>query len=189
MRDLPWGKKTFVRERGEYDKVREEVTAGTPAVLGMLPQGVRADRSGLATWLTSPEHPLFARVTVNRLWQELFGRGLVVTTENLGARGALPSHPELLDWLACEFRDSGWDVKHLHRLIVNSAIYKQSSRVTPELLAKDPYNRLLARGPRFRLDAEQVRDNALAVSGLLVRTLGGKAVRTYQPDNIWEPVA
>jgi hypothetical protein len=142
----------------------------------------------LSKWLLSPEHPLMARVTVNRLWSHFFGIGLVRTTADFGSQGEPPVNQELLDWLAVNFRESGWDLKQFVRAIVTSATYRQESKATKELLEKDPENRFLARGPRMRLDAEEVRDNALAISGLLVGKLGGKGVKPYQPENIWEPV-
>jgi hypothetical protein len=143
----------------------------------------------LAKWLVDPAHPLTARVAVNRYWQMYFGSGLVKTSENFGSQGEPPSHPELLDWLATEFIRSGWDVKAMQRLVVTSAAYRRASQVTPELLEKDPENRLLARGPRYRLPAETVRDNALAVSGLLNTDVGGKSVFPYQPAGLWEEMA
>ncbi len=177
--------------RGEYDKPGERVERDMPAALPPLPatmEGRTPTRLDLARWLVSPEHPLTARVTVNRFWQQYFGVGIVETTEDFGSQGAQPTHPGLLDWLAVEFRESDWDVKRLQKLIVMSKTYRQSAAVTPELLARDPANRLLARGPRFRLDVEVIRDSALAVSGLLVRRIGGPGVRPYQPPGIWEAV-
>jgi hypothetical protein len=147
------------------------------------------NRRGLAEWLLTPEQPLMARVTVNRMWQEVFGRGLVDSAGDFGIMGDRPSHPELLDWLAVEFRKSGWDVKRLYRQLVTSAAYRQTASATPDRLAKDPSNRLLSRGPRFRMDGEMLRDSALAVSGLLVEKLGGPSVKPYQPPGIWEEVA
>ena len=147
------------------------------------------NRLGMARWLVDPANPLTARVIVNRMWQMHFGTGLVKTAEDFGAQGEQPSHPQLLDWLADEFIRSGWDMKHMHRLLVTSAAYKQSSKVTPELFARDPENRLLARGPRFRLQAELIRDHALYVSGLLVEKIGGPSVKPYQPAGLWEEVA
>jgi hypothetical protein len=188
MADLPKPRDTHVLIRGAYDKKGEKVSAGTPAVLPPMPEGAPANRLGLARWLTARGHPLTARVTVNRFWQQFFGRGLVKTSEDFGSQGEWPSHPDLLDWLATEFVDGGWDVKHLMRLIVTSSTYRQSSDVTPDLLKRDPENVLLARGPRFRLDAEVVRDSALFVSGLLVEKVGGRSVKTYQPPGIWEAV-
>jgi len=179
---------TFVLKRGQYDQRGEPVAPAVPAILPPLASGPTTNRLALARWLVSPEHPLTARVTVNRFWQQFFGLGLVKTSGDLGAQGEWPSHPELLDWLATEFIQSSWDVKHMVRLMVTSATYRQSSAVTQTVLQKDPQNRLLARGPRFRLDAEMIRDNALFVSGLLVEKMGGRGVRPYQPSGIWEAV-
>ncbi len=186
--DLPQPREAFVLERGDYEKPREKVEPGVPSVLPPLPPDAPPNRLGLARWLVQPNHPLTARVAVNRFWQEIFGTGLVKTSEDFGTQGERPSHPELLDWLAVEFMESGWNVKHLFRLMVTSATYRQSARVRPELLAKDPENRLLARGPRFRLDAEEIRDTALFVSGLLVDKIGGPSVKPYQPEGLWEAV-
>ncbi|MBL8811322.1 MAG: PSD1 domain-containing protein [Planctomycetaceae bacterium] len=189
MQDLPTPRDTFVLRRGEYTLKGEKVEAGVPAVFPPLPADAPKNRLGLARWLTTPEHPLTARVTVNRFWQQLFGSGIVKTAEDFGSQGQWPTHPELLDWLAVEFIETGWDVKKLQKLIMMSATYRQSSHVTPELLQADPNNELLARGARFRLDAEVVRDSALSVSGLLRDQFGGKSVKPYQPDGIWEAVA
>jgi len=178
-----------ILNRGEYSQPGQQVLAATPAVLPPLPAGAPRNRLALARWLVAPENPLTARVTVNRTWQHVFGTGLVETAGDFGVTGARPSHPELLDWLAEEFRGSGWNYRQLVRLLVTSATYAQSAAVTPALLERDPANRLLARGPRYRLDAEQLRDQALAASGLLVAKLGGRPVRPYQPDGIWEEVA
>jgi hypothetical protein len=175
--------------RGMYDQPREEVLADVPAILGSLGDKYPRNRLGLADWLLEKENPLFARVTVNRFWQEVFGAGLVPSSDDFGNQGMAPSHPELLDWLAEEFRDSGWDVKNLLRLMVTSATYRQQAAATEDKLKADPQNVLLSRGPRFRMDAEAVRDYALAASGLLVRTIGGPSVKPYQPENIWETVA
>src|SRR5205807_394945 len=147
------------------------------------------NRLGFAKWLLTPEHPLMARVTVNRFWQEIFGRGLVKSAGDFGGSGELPTHPELLDWLAVEFRESGWDVKKFFKLIVTSSAYRQSAALTEAKREKDPQNRLLSRGPRFRMDGEMIRDYALAASGLLVRKIGGPSVRPYQPEGVWEAVA
>ena len=175
--------------RGLYDQQRDEVHPMVPAVLPPMAESLPKNRLGLAKWLVDPSNPLTARVTVNRFWQELFGTGIVKTAEDFGSQGEPPSHPELLDWLALDFRDSGWDVKRLFREMVMSATYRQSAVATPEKVDKDPDNRLLARGPRFRMDAEMVRDYALAVSGLLNSNIGGPSVKPYQPINIWETVA
>jgi len=184
---------TFLLERGQYDKPRERVESGLPALFTPTPSAPNTGGTGgrlkLARWLVSTENPLTARVAVNRLWQQFFGIGLVKTSENFGVQGEAPSHPELLDWLAVEFRESGWDVKRLVRLLVTSQTYKQASQVTPELLKKDPENRLLARAPRLRLPAELVRDQALAVSGLLVPKIGGPSVKPYQPAGLWEEMS
>jgi hypothetical protein len=189
--DLPKLRDSFVMERGAYDKPGDKVTRGTPAFLPPLevPEGQTPSRLDLAKWLVAPAHPLTARVAANRLWQQFFGVGLVKTHEDFGLQGEPPSHPELLDWLAAEYRDSGWDTRHIVRLLVTSAAFRRDGTVQPQHLARDPENRLLARGPRIRLDAEQIRDQALFVSGLLVPTMGGRGAKPYQPDNIWEPVA
>jgi hypothetical protein len=188
MSERPQPKETFILMRGVYDKPGPKVTAATPAVLPPLPAGAPPNRLGLAQWLVSKENPLTARVTVNRLWQSVFGTGLVRSSEDFGSQGQPPSHPELLDWLAGEFMRSGWDLQHMLRLILTSATYQQSSRLTPALLAADPDNRLLARGPRFRMHAEFVRDQALAAAGLLSEKVGGKSVRPYHPPGLYELV-
>lgn len=179
----------FLLSRGEYDKRGDRVTANTPASLPAFPEDFPRNRLGLAKWLLLPEHPLTARVTVNRCWQEVFGQGLVRTSGDFGITGELPSHPELLDWLAIEFRESGWNVKQLYKLMVMSSAYRQSATATGNKLEMDPSNRLLARGPRFRMDAEMVRDSALATSGLLVQQIGGPSVKPYQPPGVWEAIA
>ena len=180
-------RETFILTRGAYDKPEEEVVVrNTPAFLPALPEASSNDRLALAQWLLDEENPLTARVTVNRIWQSFFGTGLVKTTEDFGVQGEKPSHPRLLDWLAVEFVDSNWDVKAMHRRIVMSATYRQSSKVSPKLLESDPDNRLLARGTRYRLPSWMLRDQALAASGLLVDETGGPPVRPYQPDGIWK---
>ena len=190
MEDSPNKKPTYVLIRGQYDQPdkNQPVEPSVPAAFPPLPSDAPPNRLGLARWLVDPSHPLTARVIVNRDWQRYFGTGIVKTSEDFGSQGEWPSHPALLDWLAAEFIESGWNVKHIQKLIVMSATYRQSSRVLPIHLEKDPENRLLARGPRFRLDAEAIRDTALAVSGLLVDRLGGKSVKPYQPPGIWEAV-
>jgi len=189
MVEMAKPRETAVLGRGDYQNRGEIVTGGVPAMLPPLPAGEPANRLTLAKWLVSGTHPLTARVAVNRFWQMYFGTGLVKTTEDFGSQGEAPSHPELLDWLATEFVRTGWDVKAMQKLIVMSAAYRQSSKVTPELLERDPENRLLARGPRFRLPAETVRDNALAISGLLKERIGGPSVFPYQPTGLWEDTA
>ncbi|MEI8016828.1 MAG: PSD1 and planctomycete cytochrome C domain-containing protein [Schlesneria sp.] len=187
--DLPQPRETFVLIRGAYDKKAEKVDRGVPGVLPPLPEGVPNNRLGLAKWLVAPNHPLTSRVIVNRYWQQFFGTGIVKTAEDFGAQGTWPTHPELLDWLATEFIQTGWDVKRMHKLIVMSGTYRQTAKVSPSLLNRDPENLLLARGPRFRYDAEVIRDSILFSSGLLVERAGGKSVKPYQPDGIWEAVA
>lgn len=188
-------KPTFVLNRGEYDQPRDKVERRVPAIFPALPEGAPANRLGLAQWLTSPSHPLTSRVIVNRIWQQFFGTGIVKTAEDFGSQGEPPTHPELLDWLSSEFMrpqlagaEHDWDVKHLVRVIVTSAAYRREARVTEEALAADPGNRLLARGPRFRLDAETLRDQALFVSGLYVEKMGGPSVKPPQPDGLWQAV-
>ena len=178
----------WVLIRGQYDKHGEPVGPGVPSILPPLPKSDVTNRLTFARWLVDPKHPLTSRVTVNRFWQQFFGIGLVKTAEDFGTKGEWPSHPELLDWLATEFIRTHWDVKQMVRLLVTSAAYRQDSRVTPKLEEIDPENRLLARGPRHRLDAEVLRDNALFVAGLLNLKMGGRGVRTYQPAGIWEAV-
>lgn len=185
MKELPKPRLTHVLERGDYRTPGEKVSPGTPAILP--PLKAARNRLDLAEWLVSPENPLTARVTVNRLWGELFGQGLVQTPEDFGIKGERPTHPELLDWLAVEFRES-WSMKQLIRTIVTSGTYRQSARVSSELLSRDDRNLLLARGPRFRLSAEGIRDNALAIAGLISLKQGGSPVRPYQPDGVWVKV-
>jgi hypothetical protein len=189
MEEMPKPRETFMLVRGQYDKKGEKVAAGVPASLPPLPGGAPLNRLGLARWLVDPSHPLTARVIVNRYWQMYFGAGLVKTAEDFGSQGEWPSHPELLDWLATELIGSGWDLKGLQRLIVTSATYRQSSAATPELLERDPENRLLARGSRLRLQAEFIRDQALALGGLLDSRIGGPSVSPYQPPGLWEELA
>jgi hypothetical protein len=188
MEDRSEPRQAHVLARGEYTEPREPVSSAVPEWLAAPAENTAPNRLGLAQWLVQPNHPLTSRVTVNRFWQQFFGIGLVKTSEDFGVQGEQPSHPELLDWLAMDFVESGWDVKRFLKQIVMSATYQQSSRVVPEKLAADPNNRLLARGPRFRLDAEVIRDQALAVSGLLVETIGGRSVKPYQPAGLWKPV-
>lgn len=189
MQERPTAPRAEILERGDYTRPLAEVQPAVPAVLPPLPTGATANRLGLADWLVHPDHPLTARVTINRLWQSLFGTGLVRTAEDFGVMGDTPTHPQLLDYLAVEFVESGWDVKHMLKMMVTSATYQQSSLTTPAKLDQDPQNRFLSRGPRLRLDAEVLRDQALAVSGLLSLNLGGPSVRPYQPAGLWKVVA
>lgn len=186
MQEMKQPKKTFLLNRGNYDMPGKQVFPNTPTSILAWPKNLPKNRLGLAQWLCLPEHPLTARVAVNRFWQNYFGTGLVKTTEDFGNQGEMPSHPQLLDWLALRFIESGWDVKALQKLIVMSATYRQDSRVDKTLREKDPENRLLARGPAFRLSAEQIRDNALMASGLLNPKIGGKSIKPYQPAGLWE---
>jgi mono/diheme cytochrome c family protein len=188
-KERPQPRPAYILKRGEYDQRGLLVGRDTPGFLPPLPKDAPRDRLGFARWLVAPNHPLTARVAVNRFWQQFFGTGLVKTAEDFGAQGEPPSHPELLDWLAVEFREDGWDVKRFMKRLVMSATYRQSARVTADRLAKDPDNRLLSRGPRFRLDAETLRDQALFVGGMLVERLGGPSVKPPQPRGLWEAVA
>lgn len=189
MQELPQPRDTYVLDRGAYDAPTEQVSYATPESVWQFPEDMPQNRLGLAQWLTDPQNPLTARVIVNRYWQMLFGRGLVSTPDDFGSQGALPSHPELLDWLATSFIEMDWDTKAFLKMLVMSATYQQSSMITPELLERDPDNVWLARGPSGRLNAEMIRDNALSVSGLLVDRIGGPSVRPYQPEGLWKELA
>ena len=186
MREMDGRRPTFVLKRGAYDAPGDPVQPDVPNRILPFPDGAPRNRLGLARWMTDPRNPLTARVTVNRAWKQHFGRGLVGTLNDFGAQGQLPTHPELLDWLASNFIESGWDLKALHKAIVMSATYRQDSDAPPALVARDPENRMLARGPRHRLSAEQIRDSALSVSGLLNPAMGGPSVKPYQPPGVWE---
>lgn len=186
MEEMPQPKKSYVLNRGQYDQKTTQVFPNTPEEIFRFPTGLPKNRYGLAQWLTHPDHPLTARVAVNRLWQQFFGTGLVKTSEDFGNQGALPSYPALLDWLAVEFIESGWDIQHIIKLIVTSKTYQQSSYASASLREIDPENRLLARGPANRLTAEMMRDNALAACGLLNKKIGGPSVKPYQPAGLWE---
>lgn len=191
-------REAFILTRGEYDKPGEKVSRGLPAILPPMPEGQPMDRLGLARWIVDPSNPLTARVWVNRQWEQFFGTGLVKTTENFGSQAEYPSHPELLDWLACEFQKptvspevdgkpaQPWDMKAMQKLMMMSAVYRQGSHVAPDKLEKDPENRLLSRSTRFRLNAEVIRDQSLAVSGLLTTKIGGPSVRPYMPEGVWD---
>jgi hypothetical protein len=189
MQEMPEPRPTFLLSRGEYDKPSERVSPSVPASLSWPNQPPIRNRLDFARWLVSPENPLTARVTVNRIWQLYFGQGLVKTVNDFGSQGERPSHPELLDCLATQFMATGWNLKALHKSIVMSATYRQSSQVTPTLIQRDPENRLLARGPRLRLSAEMIRDQALSASGLLVEKLGGPSVLPYQPPGLWKELS
>jgi hypothetical protein len=189
MEEMAKPRETAILARGYYRNRGEIVKPGVPAMLPPLPKDAPLDRLTLAKWLVDPAHPLTARVAVNRYWQMYFGTGIVKTVEDFGSQGEPPSHPELLDWMATEFIRTGWDVKAMQKLIVTSAAYRQASNTTPALEEKDPENRLIARGPRFRLPAEMVRDNALSISGLLKERVGGPSVFPYQPKGLWEETA
>jgi mono/diheme cytochrome c family protein len=188
LEELKEPRETFIHVRGAYLTKGEQVQAAPPEVLNPLPEGAPLNRLTLAQWLVSPENPLTARVTVNRIWQQYFGQGIVATSEDFGLQGDAPTHPELLDWLATEFVARGWDLKQLHKLIVTSATYRQDARATAELIERDPSNNLYARGPRNRLEAEMLRDQALAIAGLLSRKMHGPSVMPPQPDGVWQVV-
>ena len=186
MDEMPTPRTAHVLLRGQYDHLGEAVTPGLPAALGTLPQGAKANRLALAQWIINPDNPLTARVAVNRMWEKFWGVGLVATSEDFGTRADFPSHPELLDWLATEFVRLKWDMKAMQKEMVMSAAYRQSSVITPTLARRDPENRFIGRGPRFRLPAEVIHDQSLFVSGLLFEKQGGPSVRPYQPDGIWD---
>ena len=188
MEDMPRRRDTHLLIRGSYDKPGDLVQPGVPAVLNPLPPSAPNNRLGFAEWVIDPANPLLSRVTVNRFWQMYFGTGLVKTVEDFGSQGEWPSHPELLDWLATEFIQRGWDIKAMQKLIVTSATYRQSSQASPETMQRDPENRLLARGPRVRLPAEMIRDQALGAAGLLVERVGGASVKPYQPPGLWKDI-
>ena len=189
MQELPNRPDTHVLIRGAYDRPGAKVDRGVPAALPPLPASATVNRLALAKWLTAAEHPLTSRVAVNRMWQMVFGVGIVKTVEDFGSQGEWPSNPELLDWLATEFVRTGWDVKGMIKTMAMSSTYKQSSRASDELIARDPENRLLARGPRQRLAAEMVRDQALSAAGLLVEKTGGPSVKPYQPAGLWKELS
>ncbi len=189
MDDKPTAAFAYILKRGQYDQPGEKVEPDVPKVLPPLPPGAPRNRLGLAQWLVDPGNPLLSRVTVNRFWQQFFGVGIVRTAEDFGIMGERPVNQPLLDWLAVEFRESGWDVKHTLRLMVTSAAYRQSDRVTPQKHEKDPENRFVSRGPRYRMDGEMIRDQALAASGLLAPKIGGPSVKPYQPPGLWEVVS
>jgi hypothetical protein len=188
MQERPEPRETFVQNRGNFMDKGKQVVGGVPKFLKQPKEEGPMNRLALAKWIVDPENPLPARVTVNRLWERIFGIGLVKTSDDFGFQGEAPSHPELLDWLATEFVRSGWNVKAMEKLIVMSATYRQSAEASEEILKKDLYNRLLSHGPRFRLDPEEIRDQALAVSGLLNAEVGGPSVYPVQPANLWKEI-
>jgi len=185
MEEMPTPRETHILLRGAYDAPGEVVTPDVPAILPPIPADFPKNRLGLAKWLVDPSNPLTARVAVNRFWQMFFGTGIVKTVDDFGSQGESPSHPELLDWLATEFVRTGWNVKEMQKTILTSATYRQASEATPEMVQKDPENRLLAHGARYRLPAETLRDQALSMAGLLVEKLGGPSVKPYQPEGLW----
>lgn len=189
MKERKFPRKTFILNRGAYDAPGKPVTSDTPDAFFKIPKEYPKNRLGLAKWLVNKDHPLFTRVTVNRFWMMYFGKGIVISSDDYGNQGELPTHPELLDYLAARFRESGWNVKAMQKLIVTSATYRQSSKIDPGAKDADPDNRLYARGPSYRMSAEQIRDNALASSGLLTRRVGGKSAYPYQPAGLWEALA
>lgn len=189
MKERKYPRKTFILNRGAYDAPGKPVTMDTPDAFFKIPKEYPKNRLGLAKWLLDKDHPLFARVTVNRFWMMYFGKGIVISSDDYGNQGELPTHPELLDYLAARFRESGWNVKAMQKLIVTSATYRQSSKIERNAQDLDPDNRLYARGPSYRMTAEQIRDNALASSGLLTRRVGGKSAYPYQPAGLWEALA
>jgi hypothetical protein len=189
MSDMDSSRSSFVLNRGLYSEPGKEVFPSTPEAILAYPDDAPQNRLGLANWLFSPDHPLTARVAVNRYWQMIFGQGIVATPEDFGSQGGLPSHPELLDWLAVSFRESGWDLKALIKQLVMSATYRQAADVNEEEIRNDPNNELLARGPQVRLSAEMIRDQALAISGLFVDKIGGPSIKPYQPPGLWMEVS
>jgi hypothetical protein len=189
MQDMEPKRPTYLLVRGEYSSHGEEVFPNTPSSVLKMPEDMEKNRLGLAKWLTDKSHPLTSRVAVNRLWLYFFGRGLVASAGDFGNQGEMPSHPQLLDWLSLSFMESGWDVKALQKMILMSATYRQSSHTSEELRETDPDNILLARGPSGRLPGEMIRDNALAASGLLVKEIGGRSVKPYQPEGLWKELA
>jgi len=188
-KEMPMPRPTYVLKRGEYTMKGDLVTRHLPEAFGGLPQGIKADRLSLARWMISPRNPLVSRVFVNRIWQQHFGTGIVKTAEDFGSQGEWPSDPELLDYLAVSFRQNGWSIKKLNRMIVTSAAFRQSSRISKEKEERDPENRMISRGPRYRLDAEVIRDRALEAGGLLLHQVGGHGFKPYQPDGLWEAIA
>jgi hypothetical protein len=185
MEEMPHPRPAYAYDRGDYEQPLYKVATNTPAILPEFPEEYPKNRLGLARWIFSKDNPLTARVTVNRYWQMLFGRGLVTTPQDFGVQGALPTHPQLLDWLAISFHENGWDVKKLLKTMVMSHTYRQTSELSPKVREKDPTNKYLARSSSYRLPAEMIRDNALVASGLLVRQVGGESVKPYQPGDLW----